>query len=141
MNFTTGKIQSVTNTKGGETIIEMDSEYAAKWMSNTSNQGKICKKTDRNIKFHPRTFNIIALNAPLTIDPNEENHGIEICKANNLQPDTIITIKWVKPIDKRSPNQRTAHLLLTVNSANAANRAITNRLNICNRRCQVEKTR
>lgn len=56
-----------------------------------------------------------------------------------MGPTTITTAKWAKAIDKRSPNQRTAHLLLMFDSADSANRAITNGLFICSRRCRIER--
>ena len=86
-----------------------------------------------NIRFRARTFNIIAFNVLLAIDPGEENHLTEICELHNINPDTISTIRWAKPTNRRSPNQTSAHLILALNSASAANTAITNGLNICNK--------
>ena len=40
-----------------------------------------------------------------------------------------------------TPTQRTAHLLLAFNNVEAANRAITNGLIICNRKCHVERAK
>ena len=48
---------------------------------------------------------------------------------------------WTKAIENRSNNQRTAHLYLTFSNINLANRAITNSLSICNKRCHIEKCR
>ena len=50
----------------------------------------------------------------------------------------ITMMKWVKPIQRRTQEQRTAQLIITVNNADAANRAITNGIHICNKQCQVE---
>lgn len=58
-----------------------------------------------------------------------------------MDHDTITAMKWAKPVHRRSPEQRTAHLILTFTSADAANRAITNGLHICNRRCYVERVK
>ena len=54
---------------------------------------------------------------------------------------TITSARWAKAPDRRAPNQRTAHLLLSLNSVDAANRAITNGLSICNKRCHVERAK
>ena len=54
---------------------------------------------------------------------------------------TRLWARWAKPIHRRSPEQRTAHLILTYTSADTANRAITNGLHICNRRCYVERVK
>ena len=50
-------------------------------------------------------------------------------------------MRWAKPIHRRNPEQRTAHLILTFSNADAANRAITNGLYICGRRCHVERVK
>ena len=83
----------------------------------------------------------MAFNVPIVIDPRDENHRTEICEANDLDANTITAAKWAKAESKRTPNQRTAHLYLSFDNADTANRAITNGLTICNRRCHVEKTK
>jgi hypothetical protein len=65
---------------------------------------------------------------------------LEIREANSLEPTTVVSAKWAKAINRRTPNQRTAHLLLTLDNTNTANRAITNGMLIVNRKCQVERT-
>jgi hypothetical protein len=136
-----GGVRSVTNSRGGSTIIEADSDDAAKWIAADENQHKICKELGDNTTFRTRTYNIMALNIPLILDPENNDHRLEICEANNLDQSAITSIKWAKAINKRSPTQRTAHLLLTFSNADAANRAITSGLYICNKRCHVEKAK
>ena len=48
-------------------------------------------------------------------------------------------MRWAKPIARRSPGQRSAHLILTFSDVNEANRAVANGLTICSRRTRVEK--
>ena len=83
----------------------------------------------------------MAFNVPLAINPEDESHCAEISEANDYEIGTITKAKWAKPINRRSQNQRTAHLLITFNNADAANRSIVNGLTICNRRCHIEKTK
>ena len=73
------------------------------------------------------------------MDPKNPQHIAEICESNNLEtnPITIMSVKWAKAIENWNTNQRTAHLYLTFNSAELANRAITNGLHICNTKCQI----
>ena len=82
-------------------------------------------------------YDIIAFNVPLSIEPTTDEHQAKICEANNLDVDTISSMKWAKAI--RTPTQKTAHLILMTNNANAANRAITNGLNICDKWGHIEK--
>ena len=127
--------------RSGGIVIEAENDETASWLSIQDNQRLICDKIGSNAEFRNRSFNTIAFNVPLALNPDDANHRLEICEANNLEGSTITSAKWAKPIERRSPNQRTAHLFLTFSNVDAANRAITNGLSICNRRCHVERTK
>src|ERR1700678_804902 len=141
LGLPSGKIRLVMNSRSGGTVIEADSDEVATWLTSSANQARLCDKLGDKAEFRNRSYNIIVFNVPLTINPEEEGHRMEICEANGFEPTTIVSAKWAKAVNRRIPNQRTAHLLLTVDNANAANRAITNGLLICNKKCQVERTR
>ena len=141
LGFPTGKLRSVTSSRNGGTVVEAESDEAATWLLNKSNQRRLCDAIGSNTEFRTRAYNTIALNVPIALNPEEAGHRLEICEANNLELSNITTIRWAKAIERRSPSQRTAHLYITFDNADAANRAITNGLTICNRRCQVERTR
>ena len=123
-----GKIRSITNVRNGAIIIEMDSDNATKWISNKTTQDKICKDIGANPQFVARAFNIIAFNITLALDAYQVEHREEICEAIELNKKAIMAIRWAKAVENRSENQRTGHLILTFNNADAANRAITNGL-------------
>lgn len=136
-----GKLRSVINSRTGGTVIEADSDELARWLSNKANQRKICDNIGSNTEFRTRTYNVIAFNVPIAINPEDADHRTEICEANNLEPSNITSARWAKAVERRSLNQRTAHLLIAFDNADVANRAITNGLTICNRRCQIERTK
>ena len=141
LDFGQGKVRSITSSRGGGTIIEADNDETASWLAKEVNQRRICDHIGANAEFRTRTFNIIAFNVPLAINPELLSHRTEICEANDMDSTTITSARWAKAPDRRAPNQRTAHLLLSLNSVDAANRAITNGLSICNKRCHVERAK
>jgi hypothetical protein len=75
------------------------------------------RKIGSNMAFQDRTYKIIAFNAPFDMDPDNADHLSKICEVNDIEPSTLVSAKWAKPIEKRSDNQRTAHLFLTLNKA------------------------
>ena len=77
------------------------------------------------------------------MDPNNLQHLLKICKTNNIDSDPIkiSSAKWVKVIANHNTNQRSAHLYITFNNAEVANRAITNGLYICHKKCQVKRSK
>jgi hypothetical protein len=134
-----GKIRSVNKIHNDGTLIEMDSDEATNWLTGQENRNKFCAKLGPEISFRTRAHSLIAYNVPLGLSPEDDGHRQEICEANSMDPNTITTMRWVKPIHRRSKEQRTAHIILTFNNADAANRSITNGIYICNRRCRVER--
>lgn len=136
-----GKIRSLTTQRDGNTLIEVDSDEAAKWFANNTNRIDLCSILGEDVVFRSRIYNILAHNVPLTMEPDNAKHRDEIHETNDLEIGTIVGARWAKPINRRSIEQRTAHLVLSYSSPEAANRAITNGINICNKRCHVERIR
>ena len=141
LGLSEGRIRSVNKIRNGGTLIEMDSDGATAWLTKQENRNGFCSKVGPTVIFRARIYSLIAFNVPLDIDPENQNHRHEICEANGMESEFISGMKWAKPIHRRSETQRTAHLFITFTNADAANRAITNGLYICNRRCHVERTR
>ena len=136
-----GKIRSVNNLRNGGSLIELDSDEATTWFLNQENRTKVCGKIGPTVVCRTRLYSLIAFNVPLDINPDDHAHRQEVNEANNLDQEIITAMRWAKPPNRRSPAQRTAHLILTFNNADAANRSITDGLYICNRRCHVERVK
>jgi hypothetical protein len=119
----------------------MDSDAATTWMSDQENRRKLCDKMGQGVIFRTRVHNLIAFNVPLGINQEDNSNRQEVCEANSLEKGTITAMRWVKPVHRRASTQRTAHLILTFNSADAANRVITSGVYICNRRCHAERVK
>jgi hypothetical protein len=136
-----GKIKSVIIQRDGNTLVEVDSDALAIWFANKVNRVEFSSMIGDEVSFKTRLFKVIAYNAPLNLDTRDANHQDEIHEANGLEEDTIKEFRWAKPLDRRSPNQRSAHLILSYTDPEAANRAISNGITICNKRCHVERVK
>ena len=136
-----GKIRSSATQKDGSILIEVDSDAAAIWFNDGVNRAEFCSALGDGFVFKTRIFNVLAFNAPLNLDPSNDSHMKEINEANDLDDNNITAIRWAKPIDRRTDHQRSAHLVLSFSSPDEANRAITNGIIICNKKCHVEKIR
>ena len=136
-----GKIRSIFPQSDGNHLIEVDSDHTAIWFANKTNSTEFCSILGVEVKFKPRTYSVLAFNVPLTIDPLNDKHREEINKANDLEDNAITAIRWAKPINRRLEQQRSAHLVLAFPLPEAANRAISNGIIICNRKCHVERVK
>lgn len=101
----------------------MDSDEATAWLTEQENRTKFGGKIGPSAIFRTRVHNLIAFHVPLGITPEDQRHRQEVCEANSLDSEIITTMRWAKPVHRRAKEQRTAHLILTFNSAAAANRA------------------
>jgi hypothetical protein len=52
-----------------------------------------------------------------------------------------VSLRWAKPVNRRSPGQRTAHLVITMNNVKIANRAIAKGMYVCSKNCRVERVK
>src|SRR5271168_4979812 len=102
LGLSAGKIRSVVILRSGRMVIKADTDEVAAWLSNGTNQGKLCEKLGPKAEFRTRSYGIIAFNVSTDINPEDENYRIEICEANGLELAMIVSTKWVKAINKRS---------------------------------------
>jgi hypothetical protein len=136
-----GKIRSVIAQKDDSILIEVDSDSSAKWFTDSINRVEFCGLLGDHVSFRTRAFNVLAFNVPLTVDPRDFNHRAEINEVNDLEDLAITALRWAKPLNRRSPQQKSAHLVLTFNSSEAANHAISNGITICHKKCHVERVK
>ena len=136
-----GKIRSVLLQKDESVLLEVDSDDAVKWFTNEFNRVDFCVALGDGVRFKKRIFNVLAFNVPLNLDPSDDSHCDEINETNDLEANTVTSIRWAKPINRRTDKQRTAHLVLSYSNPEDANHAITNGITICNKKCHVEKIR
>jgi hypothetical protein len=139
MGLTEGKVRSVVTQKDDSVLIEVDSDVAAKWFTNILNRVGLCGVLGEHVSFRSRMFNVLAFNVPLTTDPRDIAHLTEINEVNDLEDFSVKAIRWAKPLNRRSPQQKSAHLVLTFNDPEAANHAILNGIMICHKKCHIER--
>lgn len=136
------KARSALRQNKAGLLVEMETDAGAGWLAEAENIEALCAALGPGISFKQRPYNILAYNAPTTLDPGNAEHVREIVEANGIKEGGILSTRWVKPMNRRDrADQRTAHLILTLSNADDANRAILAGLTICNRRLRVAKSK
>jgi hypothetical protein len=136
-----GTVKSVIMQRDGNTLIEVDSDSLANWFANKINRAEFCNLVGDDIAFKTRLYKVLAYNVPINLDTSDDKHREEINEANGLEDNTIMATRWAKPPNRRSPHQRSAHLVLSYADPFFANRAISNGIAICNKRCHAERVK
>jgi hypothetical protein len=135
------KVRSAVVQRNQGILLEMENNNGAAWMRMTDNCTALCEVIGNNAYFRTRTYNLIAFNVDLMVEPENQVHRDEISKANHLEIGSIMSMRWVKQPERRALGQKTAHLFLSFTNANTANRAISEGLMVCNRKVHIEKAK
>jgi hypothetical protein len=134
-------IRSAIIQRNKGVLVEMDNDRALEWIRKPENKIAFCIEVGPDVVFKARSHTVIAFNAPLTIDLENETHRKEILDANHFEAETVNMIRWVKPASRRTTEQKSAHLFISFTDATSANRAISNGLTICNKKIRTEKVK
>ncbi|KAI0026639.1 hypothetical protein K488DRAFT_22400, partial [Vararia minispora EC-137] len=86
-----------------------------------------------------RLFHVMALFVPLHFQPEQERDLREIEHVNQIDPESIIRARWVKPTHFRREGQEVGHAILTFASAETANKLLLNGMVICGKRISGTK--
>jgi hypothetical protein len=133
------KVKTVTKLKGHALLFTLNSKEAASWVREIKNEIAFTKEFSEGSQIRVRTFNLIVPQVPITFDPKEDKHLQEIEEVNGLVNNVLIKAKWIKPLERRCPDQTHTFAILTLASADAANTLIRDRINICQTRVRPKK--
>ena len=137
----TVKIESVTRTRDGSLLLLLNSKEAADWLKEPDVEDKFLDKFAIGASIRVRKYNVLLKWVPITFDPNSIAHLREIEEVNNLPDHSIWRARWIKPPNRRRAGQLRAHAVLTLTTADVANRTIKDSLEICGVRIRAERTK
>ena len=123
--------KAVTQFKTGGMIVEMTSKEAADYIrKNEAIKDLFLTNLDKNATLKERTYTLLIPFMPLTFNPSDRPSLDALENENDMNPNSIVLARWIKPVDKRKPTQRVAHALLTFDNAATANKAIKDGLTL-----------
>ncbi|KAJ6596044.1 hypothetical protein B0H10DRAFT_1828590 [Mycena sp. CBHHK59/15] len=89
--------------------------------------------------YRPRSYSVIVEFVPVTFDPKLGRAFESIEDANGLERGVLMQARFIKPLARRSPGQRSAHTIFGFKNAAAANHVIRHSLFIDGKRVPVRK--
>lgn len=117
-------------------------DNGARWFNSQDHVNQFIAALGKNgegASYKRRNHPMIAYYVPLNLNTENPTHLLEIIETNNLHKNDITKIRWAKPPARRSPNQTCGHLIVNFSNLDAANRAKTEGLIICNKKVSVSK--
>ena len=121
---------SARKTAHKNVLYEVDSEEMVAWLRSPEGQRSFASKFGTEISLASRPFSVLVEYVPIALEVENPNVHRDIERRNNLPAGSIRSACWIKPIKRRSPNQRCAHAILDFFRPSGANCIIQNRL--CN---------
>jgi hypothetical protein len=137
----TGDIKALLQLRNGGLMVEMDSEETANRLKNSEDRNKFLKALDHAVTIKDRTYTVIVQYLPIHMQIDRPGLLRLIESKNELEDNSLISMRWVKPPNKRTPGQLMAFASLQVNNADTANLIIKNGLYIDQQLVKARKDR
>ncbi|KAG1794545.1 uncharacterized protein HD556DRAFT_1188813, partial [Suillus plorans] len=116
--------QSARRLPHGGILYELDSAESAQWLNTPAHRGKFAVNFGPNATVKDRSFNILVENVPLSYNPSSIHSNTEVEAKGGLKQGSITKARWIKPINRRKADQRTAHVIITLRTKESANQIL-----------------
>jgi hypothetical protein len=137
----TVRIDNVTRTRDGSLLLLLNSKEAADWLRSPDTEDRFLDKFAIGACIKDRNYNVLLRWVPITFDPNNSTNHREVEEMNSLPEHSLQKARWIKPANRRRAGQTKAHAILTLTTADVANRVIRDGLDICGVRTRAERTK
>ena len=135
------QVDNVSRTQGGSLLLLLNSKEAAAWLKDPVKEYNFLDKFAVGSSIRNRDFNVLLRWVPIIFGPEDRMNHREIEEGNELPAHSIQKARWIKPINRRKVGQSRAHIILTLDSAEIANKIIRDGIDICGVKIRAEKTK
>ena len=134
-------IRALHFTERSALLIEFDSTNTAAKFRTYCNDFDFLSNICSTATIQPRTYRLIMKFVPCdgSFAPDNEEQLRDIETDHDLENGSLISASWIKKPERRSPNQKTAHVKLICATAAAANKLLLERVFISNARVVITK--
>ncbi|KAG2130400.1 hypothetical protein DEU56DRAFT_715602, partial [Suillus clintonianus] len=102
-------VKATQRLRNGGVVIELTTSQAASWARAPANRQAIIEALGIQAQIKNRTFPIIVPFLPVTAPIDSHDWIREVETENDMSPNSIEYVKWIKPKERRDTNQRVAH--------------------------------
>ncbi|KAF9542349.1 hypothetical protein CPC08DRAFT_595583, partial [Agrocybe pediades] len=113
----THKIRLIQRTKDRGLLVEMASDEGASWLRHNIKTGSLSKELGVVVK--DRQHHLLVKFVPITFD--EDTKIQEVLNINNIDPQYFVRARWIKPKNRRLPDQKSGHMVFSFNNRDQAN--------------------
>ncbi|KAJ6521716.1 hypothetical protein DFH09DRAFT_938830, partial [Mycena vulgaris] len=95
--------------RGGAVVFHLTSANAAEWVRKPMRMNAFLAGMGGTSIFKPRSFSVVVEFVPVTFDPTLNCAFGTIEDANGIGRGELIQARFIKPLERRHPGQRSAH--------------------------------
>ncbi|KZV97557.1 hypothetical protein EXIGLDRAFT_670093, partial [Exidia glandulosa HHB12029] len=117
------KVLSVSKLRNRGVLFNFGDKLAVNWVRR--HRTAFVASFDAAAILRDRGYPVLVKNVPVEFDPTNLDSLRRVERANDFPADSILRAKWLRPIERRNPGQKNAHLCLVVSGAGLANSVIT----------------
>ncbi|KAH7903475.1 hypothetical protein BJ138DRAFT_976038, partial [Hygrophoropsis aurantiaca] len=107
--------------RNGGIIIELDSTETVEWLRGSEVRNSFIQSLQAAVTFKERFYHILVPFLPLTTNPEHTDTLRAIEEENGMNPNVIVNMRWIKPPNRRNPQQTCAHAMMVLSDPSAAN--------------------
>ena len=127
-------IDEVTCLRNGAILLQLNSKEAADWVHSQKIRTIFTEGFAPTATIKERGFPIMIPAVPFSFCPNEPSDLRETEECNRLPEFSVLSARWLKPPSRQSEDQMHGHCVITLNSAENANKAIRDSITIAGKR-------
>ncbi|KAF8511470.1 hypothetical protein JB92DRAFT_3118072 [Gautieria morchelliformis] len=105
-------------------LLEFNTEEAAELFQEQQRAERLLTLFDQTSMIKPTSYTIIVEFVPVRFEPSAQSNLDDVENLNALEKGNILAARWIKPTERRSDRQTTAHLILQLRNRTAANTLI-----------------
>ncbi|KAG1801154.1 uncharacterized protein BJ212DRAFT_1286792, partial [Suillus subaureus] len=121
----------------GGLIAELESESLASWLNMTEGKTVLISNLDISVLFRHRTYPIVLEYLPIQLQIDDAGFPTQVEQENNLPPNTIASVRWIKPPTKCTAEQRKAFALMHITDIHVANNILQDGICINNEHVSI----
>ncbi|PPR00222.1 hypothetical protein CVT24_004961 [Panaeolus cyanescens] len=102
-------------------LLELKSRLTATWLRGEDRLTALATRLGAVVQ--DRTYQVMVRRIPLTFDEDicSPEAPAKIADENRLDPSAVRSVRWIKPAERRSEDQRTAYAMISLTTPQAAN--------------------
>ena len=136
---TNAKFLLARKSKSGSILYEVNTEEAAAWLRSSEGRALFTANFGPDVSLETRPFSIIAEYVPVGTKTDDPQVLRTIESTNSLPAGAICSMRWIKPIERRTPNQQHAHAIIDFFCPTDANAAIRHPFTIQNKKTPTRR--